>query len=76
MKDNSMTRPQAARKLSAAAALATVCTSALAHPGHHDAQSLLQAVWHWVSSPYHLAMLLATTTLFVVGRRIYKRIKR
>ena len=53
-----------------AAALLVTSSPALAHPGQHHAESVLTAVAHWLTSPFHLAIGSGVLALFAVARVI------
>jgi hydrogenase/urease accessory protein HupE len=54
------------------AVIAALAAPALAqaHPGHHDATSLLSSLWHWVTSPFHMAIVAGAVGLVLVARRL------
>jgi hydrogenase/urease accessory protein HupE len=48
-------------------------TTALAHPGPHDEQSAAGALRHFITDPYHIAMLLAGVA---IGGGLYAIVSR
>jgi hydrogenase/urease accessory protein HupE len=58
-----------------AALCLTVALPALAHPGHddHAEMGLLEGLWHLLTQPDHLAMLLGAVAMGVVLVRQLRR---
>lgn len=61
------------RNMRVTAALLAASSPALAHPGDHHAESILSAVAHWLTSPFHLAIGTGVLALFAIARVVRRQ---